>query len=71
MPGFPRRPRAKLTAMVNRELLRNDAGLSWDFTGGRRRILRLPGSMAPIESLDLTATAGRRRDPERRDATAP
>jgi hypothetical protein len=59
MPGFPRALERKLTAMVNRELVRKDASLSWDFTETLTHSFRLPGSMAPIDSLDLTATAGR------------
>jgi hypothetical protein len=59
IPGFPRALERKLTAMVNRELVRKDASLSWDFTGTLTHSFRLPGSMAPIDSLDLTATAGR------------
>jgi hypothetical protein len=59
MPGFPRALERKLTAMVNRELVRKDASLSWGFTETLTHSFRLPGSLAPVDALNLTATAGR------------
>jgi hypothetical protein len=59
IPGLPRALERKLTVMVNRELSRTHASLSWGFTKTLTHSFSLPGSMAPIDSLDLTATAGR------------
>lgn len=56
VPGvFDRR----ITELVNEQLVRKEVGLSWAFASTLTHSFRLPQSIAPAGSLDLTVLAGR------------
>jgi hypothetical protein len=57
--GLPRAVGRKVTEIANRELVSKNARLSWAFGKTLSHSFRLPSSMPPLDSLDLTVKAGR------------
>ena len=61
LAGVPKLFEHRITELANKELVRKRVELSWGFARWLTRSLRLPESIAPLESLDLTVMAGRVR----------
>jgi hypothetical protein len=51
----------RITDLVNRELVKKEVELSWGFAQTLTHSFRLPETLAPLDSLDITVLCGRVR----------
>jgi hypothetical protein len=51
----------RITDLVNEELVKKEVELTWGFAEALTHSFRLPGELAPLDSLDLTVLSGRVR----------
>jgi hypothetical protein len=59
LAGVPKMFDHRIAEMVNAELVRKEVELSWGFARTLTHSFRLPSSIGPLESFDLTVLAGR------------
>jgi hypothetical protein len=61
LAGVPKMFEHTITEMANKEVVKKEIELSWGFAKTLTHSFRLPESLAPLLSLDLTVLAGRVR----------